>query len=165
MRISQGTSRGGTRSERLNPFSPIKPVIVRWSEPRFSRDRICSDWMCRLGVASWAKNGRGWGLSRLGTRVSFCGHESCYILAVSAVGTVGNWDGIMVQIETLSWRVPRIEKSKKVPYPISRLGDVRGAMGLNGAGKSRRARTPLASEGAHILEIGNPPFERPSRVL
>lgn len=30
-------------------------------------------------------------------------------------------------------------------------------MGLNGAGKSRRARTPLASEGAHILEIGNPP--------
>lgn len=30
-------------------------------------------------------------------------------------------------------------------------------MGLNGAGKSRRARTPLASEGAHMLEIGNPP--------
>lgn len=80
-----------------------------------------------IGCSGWngllAKNGDESKLGRLGTRVCLLGHESCYIYAVFAVGTLGT---SLEDLRAVNGRVSRL-----MLYSMSSLRDVRGGMGLN----------------------------------
>lgn len=83
----------------------------------------------------------GWQLAVFGTRASLSvvsTSQSCYIFGrFLRLGRFGRF-GLLGRVTTYLSNITNL--------PLNFLTDVRGGMGLNQAGKSRRVRTPLASQ-------------------